>query len=105
MSSLPDISAIVLRCREASAAEDSLLTLREKFDQLLAQGFERDDLFAIAIPLLMQGKVRLDVGDLSERIELDDPSLRQTRPNAIRVFEQYFESAGKPASSAAAPTA
>ena len=97
MSSLPEFDTIRLRCRASGAETETIETLSQKLDELLQAGLENDDLFAVVIPLLMQGKVRLDVGDTSERLELDDPSLRQSRPNAIRLFELYRAACCAPA--------
>jgi hypothetical protein len=84
---------LVLRSRvlhPSMTLPETRLSLREKLDRLFDAGLEADDAYAVAIPLLMQGKVRLDIGERSERIELDDPGQRQTRPNAVRIFESYL---------------
>jgi hypothetical protein len=78
------------RSGERDPAPLTPLTLRQKLDRLFDQGFVQDDLFAMVVPLLMQGKVRLDIGNDSERLELEDQTLRQTRPHAIAVFEDYL---------------
>ena len=50
----------------------------------------RDDIYGLVIPLLMQGKVRIDLDGRSERLEMEDQSQRLQRSNAIQVFEEYL---------------
>lgn len=66
------------------------IPLAARMDALLASGYELDDLLGLVVPLLMEGKVRLDLdGGGTERMELDSQTLRLPRPAAIAIFEQY----------------
>ena len=45
----------------------------------------------IVIQLLTRGKVRVDFRDTSERLELVDNKDTMTRPEAVMVFDHWFE--------------
>ena len=88
---------------------DSMVTLAQKIDDFAAEKISHDEIYGFVIPLLMQGKVRLDFENHSERLEMVDSSLRQTRTEAVRIFNHFFisrgygstsETAGQEASSA-----
>ncbi len=71
--------------------EESQLTLSSKLSELFKAGYVRDDIYGLVIPLLMQGKVRIDLEDRSERLEIEDHSQRFQRTNAVQVFEEYLQ--------------
>ena len=65
------------------------ISLQARMDSLLASGYELDDLLGLTVPLLMEGKVRLDLdGGGMERMEMVS-QLRLARPAAIAIFEKY----------------
>ncbi len=66
------------------------LTLAEKLDELFDDGYGSDDIFGVVVPLLMQGKVRIDIGDESHRLEIKDKSMICQRSLAIQIFEDYL---------------
>ena len=69
---------------------DKTTTLAEKMDELFAAGYTKDDLFGTIVPLLMEGKVRIDMAGLgSERLELMSTWLKLPRSAAISVFDEY----------------
>ncbi len=70
-------------------AETSMM-LSVKLDELFKEGYGRDEVFGIAIPLLMQGKIRVNRGNDTERLEIEDKDLRLQRTAAIQVFENYL---------------
>ena len=70
--------------------QDSLGTLSSKLSELFGAGYVRDDIYGLAIPLLMQGKVRIDIGDRSERLELADQTQTLPRSNAVQAFEDFL---------------
>lgn len=76
------------------AGAEHVLTLTEKLNELFGKSYQKDDIYGMIIPLLMQGKVRVDLDDQSERLELEDQTHRQTRSEAIHVFEQYLQAYG-----------
>lgn len=77
--------------REAVAEdEETTVTLSDKLNELFGAGYIRDDIYGLVIPLLMQGKVRIDLDGRSERLEMEDQSQRLQRSNAIQVFEEYL---------------
>jgi len=69
---------------------ETTITLSEKLKELFAAGHARDDIYGLVIPLLMQGKVRIDIDDRSERLEMEDQSQRLQRSNAVQVFEEFL---------------
>lgn len=66
------------------------MTLAEKLDELFDDGYGSDDIFGVVVPLLMQGKVRIDIGDESHRLEIHDKSMICQRSLAIQIFEDYL---------------
>lgn len=70
--------------------EETGVTLSEKLNELFGAGYVRDDIYGLVIPLLMQGKVRIDLDGRSERLEMEDQTQRLQRSNAIQVFEDYL---------------
>lgn len=70
--------------------DETITTLSSKLDELFAAGYEKDDIYGLVIPLLMQGKVRIDLEGRSERLEIDDQTQRMQRSDAIRTFEDYL---------------
>ncbi|MEX1119942.1 MAG: hypothetical protein WEB60_14235, partial [Terrimicrobiaceae bacterium] len=42
---------------------ETIVQLSSKLDELFEAGYERDDIFGIVIPLLMQGKIRVNRGN------------------------------------------
>ena len=73
-----------------TGSEENILSLTEKLTELFGAGYVRDDIYGLVIPLLMQGKVRIDLDDRSERLELDDQTQKFQRTNAVQVFEDYL---------------
>ncbi|MFZ4775556.1 MAG: hypothetical protein ACOYM3_09350 [Terrimicrobiaceae bacterium] len=71
--------------------EESLLTLSSKLTELFEAGYVRDDIYGLVIPLLMQGKVRIDLEDRSERLEIEDHGQRFQRTQAVQIFEEYLK--------------
>ncbi len=78
--------------------EESAVTLSDKLSELFGAGYVRDDIYGLVIPLLMQGKVRIDLDGRSERLEMEDQSQKLQRSSAIQVFEDYLQvyRSGKP---------
>jgi hypothetical protein len=68
--------------------------LTAKLDELFNSGYGRDDIFGIVIPLLMQGKIRVNLGKESERLELEDKDMKLQRSAAVQIFENYLERRG-----------
>ena len=64
------------------------MSLAEKLEELLGAGYSQDDLFGLVIPLLMQGKVRINRGEKSERLELENEA-KFPRTEAVRIFEDF----------------
>lgn len=95
MPSLISSDKIKLRLKKSlpgdlTAREEAAVTLSAKLDELFGAGYVRDDIYGLVIPLLMQGKVRIDLADRSERLEMEDQSQRLQRSHAIQVFEDYL---------------
>jgi len=65
------------------------VTLSEKLEALFLAGYERDEVYGLAIPLLMQGKVRIDLEERSERLEVESQDLKFPRSEAVRIFEDF----------------
>ena len=91
----PSSDSILLRQRKSLAGspvpgEETKVSLSEKLNELFAAGYERDDIYGLVIPLLMQGKVRIERGAGSERLEMEAPAQRLPRSNAVQVFDSYF---------------
>ncbi|MFA7344982.1 MAG: hypothetical protein WC003_11810 [Terrimicrobiaceae bacterium] len=70
--------------------EETTVTLSGKLDELFGAGYVRDDIYGLVIPLLMQGKVRIDIDDRSERLELENQAQKLPRSHAVQVFEDYL---------------
>lgn len=92
MASPPLSDTIRLRQRKSAGGSDcsgdeSIVTLAGKLSELFAAGYQHDDIYGFVIPLLMQGKVRIDLEDRSERLEMEDQSQRMPRSGAVRAFE------------------
>lgn len=85
--------------------EESAVTLSDKLSELFGSGYVRDDIYGLVIPLLMQGKVRIDLDGRSERLELEDQSQKLQRSSAIQVFEDYLLVYRPATSSGAQPAA
>lgn len=85
---------IKLRQRKSQGSttegEETTLTLSAKLDELFGAGYVRDDIYGLVIPLLMQGKVRIDLEDRSERLEMEDQSQRLQLSTAVQTFEDYL---------------
>ena len=79
-----------------ASSGEKLTSLTEKLDELFARGVPCEELFGVVIPLLMQGKVRLESDHLSERIELGSSDHRQNRTEAVRIFHEYLVASGHP---------
>ncbi|MEI6278528.1 MAG: hypothetical protein WCQ16_03965 [Verrucomicrobiae bacterium] len=99
---IPPLSSDSIKLRQrktlpvsAFPEEEIPVTLSEKLDELFDAGYERDDIYGLVIPLLMQGKVRIDFDERSERLEMEDAAQRLPRSNAVEVFDSYF--AARPA--------
>jgi hypothetical protein len=80
--SLPDGSA---------ETEETATTLSAKLNELFDAGHIKDDIYGLVIPLLMQGKVRIDIADRSERLEMEDQSQKLPRSSAVQVFEEFLQ--------------
>lgn len=65
------------------------MTLSEKLEELFGAGYEQDEVYGLAIPLLMQGKVRIDLEERSERLEVESQELKFPRSEAVRIFEDF----------------
>ncbi len=65
--------------------------LSAKLNELFDSGYGKDDIFGIVIPLLMQGKIRVNRGNETERLEIEDQDLRLQRTAAIQIFENYLQ--------------
>jgi len=101
MPSLTTSETIRLRQRKtaggsAGPGEETMVTLAGKLSELLAAGYQHDDIYGFVIPLLMQGKVRIDLEDRSERLEMEDQSQRLPRTEAVRAFEDFVSSFAPP---------
>ena len=70
--------------------EETTTTLSAKLNELFDAGHLKDDIYGLVIPLLMQGKVRIDIDDRSERLEMEDQSGRLPRSSAVQVFEDFL---------------
>lgn len=97
MNGFPTAADIFLKVRVIPLGQEpggeGRISLATKMDVLLSQGYEMDDLLGLAIPLLMEGKVRMDLDDGgSERMEMDSELLRFPRPAATAIFEEYAAS-------------
>jgi hypothetical protein len=82
-----------------------MIVLSAKLEELFASGYERDEIYGLVIPLLMQGKVRLDLDNRFERLEMEDQSQRCQRSHAIQVFEDYLHAYHRAQPVAVQPTA
>ncbi len=95
MQTLIQADQIMLRLKKSMAGNDehsqlSGIVLSAKLNQLFADGYAQDDIYGLVIPLLMQGKVHIDMDDRSERLEVADQSHRFQRSQAVQVFEDYL---------------
>ena len=70
--------------------EETAITLSDKLSELFGAGYARDDIYGLVIPLLMQGKVRIDIGERSERLEMEDQTQKLPRSTAVQVFEDFL---------------
>jgi len=68
---------------------ETRVALSEKLNELFAAGYEQDEIYGLAIPLLMQGKVRIDLEERTERLEIEDQDLRFPRSEAVKIFEDF----------------
>ena len=75
---------------DLAEGEETATTLSDKLNELFGAGYIRDDIYGLVIPLLMQGKVRIDLDGRSERLEMEDQNQRLQRSNAVQVFEDYL---------------
>ena len=104
----PPVTSEAIRLRQrktaagsSQAGDETTVTLAEKLRELLEAGYAHDDIYGFVIPLLMQGKVRIDLEGRSERLEMEDASHKLPRTEAVRFFEDYLAAqpdAGRPAS-------
>jgi hypothetical protein len=76
-----------------AGGEENTVTLAEKLGELFGAGYHRDDIYGVVIPLLIQGKVRVDIGGRSERLEMEDQDRRMPRGDAVRGYEEYVAAA------------
>jgi hypothetical protein len=95
MQGLIPSDKIILRLKKSlpGGSEESgetSTTLSSKLNELFNAGYVRDDIYGLAIPLLMQGKVRIDIGDRSERLEMEDQTQKLPRSAAVQVFEDFL---------------
>lgn len=97
MVSNPPVTSDTIRLRQrktaagsAHAGDETSVTLADKLQELLRAGYAHDDMYGFVIPLLMQGKVRIDLEGRSERLEIEDPGQKLPRTEAVRVFEEYL---------------
>ena len=113
MQSLISSDNIKLRLKKSlpgglEDGEETPTTLSSKLNELFGAGYVRDDIYGLVIPLLMQGKERIDLDGRSERLEMEDQSQKLPRSGAVQVFEDYLlayrleKSAAAPAVPAAA---
>ena len=75
---------------DVADGEETAITLSSKLSELFDAGYVRDDIYGLVIPLLMQGKVRIDLADRSERLEMEDQNQRLPRSSAVQVFEDFL---------------
>ena len=95
MQSLISSDNIKLRLKKSlpgglEDGEETAITLSSKLSELFGAGYVRDDIYGLVIPLLMQGKVRIDLDDRSERLEMEDQNQRLPRSSAVQVFEDFL---------------
>ena len=95
MQSVVQADKIRLRLKKSApgdlaGGEETATTLSVKLNELFDAGYVRDDIYGLVIPLLMQGKVRIDLKDRSERLEMEDQTQKLQRSNAIQVFQDYL---------------
>lgn len=79
---------------KAVSEPETTMTLAGKLGELFHAGYEQDEIYGLVIPLLMQGKVRIDLEERSERLELDDPDMKLPRSEAVKVFEGFLSDRG-----------
>ena len=75
---------------DLAEGEETATTLSDKLNELFGAGYARDDIYGLVIPLLMQGKVRIDLDGRSERLEMEDQSQKLPRSSAVQVFEDFL---------------
>ena len=95
MQGLIPSDKIMLRLKKSvpggsAESEETSTTLSAKLNELFDAGYIRDDIYGLVIPLLMQGKVRIDIDDRSERLEMEDQNQKLPRSNAVQVFEDFL---------------
>ncbi len=93
----PPVTSDTIRLRQRKTAagsehagDETTVTLAEKLRELLKAGYAHDDIYGFVIPLLMQGKVRIDLEGRSERLEMEDAGQKLPRTEAVRVFEDHL---------------
>jgi len=70
--------------------EETSITLSNKLNELFRSGYAKDDIYGLVIPLLMQGKVRIDLDGRSERLEMEDQTQKLPRTSAVQIFEDFL---------------
>lgn len=93
MSSALSTDTISLRQKRGAASgphHEESIQLTAKLNELFDAGYGKDDIFGIVIPLLMQGKIRVNRGKETERLEIEDKDLRLERSAAVQIFENYL---------------
>jgi len=95
MQGLIPSDKIMLRLKKSlpdgvAESEETSTTLSAKLNELFDAGYVRDDIYGLAVPLLMQGKVRIDTGNRSERLEMEDQTQTLPRSTAVQVFEDFL---------------
>ena len=95
MQSLISSDNIKLRLKKSlpgglEDGEETPTTLSSKLNELFGAGYVRDDIYGLVIPLLMQGKVRIDLDGRSERLEMADQNQKLPRSSAVQVFEEFL---------------
>ena len=95
MQSLISSDNIKLRLKKSlpgglEDGEETPTTLSSKLSELFGAGYVRDDIYGLVIPLLMQGKVRIDLDGRSERLEMEDQCQKLPRSSAVQVFEDFL---------------
>lgn len=74
----------------SAPGEETGTTLTAKLNELCDLGYEHDDIYGLVIPLLIQGKVRVELEGRSERLEMEDSGQRLPRTEAMRIFEDFI---------------
>jgi|GEM_PF-2033283 len=95
MQDLMQSDKIKLRLKKSlpgdlAQGEETAISLSNKLSELFGAGYARDDIYGLVIPLLMQGKVRIDLDGRSERLEMADQNQKLPRSSAVQVFEEFL---------------